>query len=92
MSDRTDLQTSSIVIPWATRNEGAVIDDAFAAGSSIWVLSAGKVSKFDVVSKEADEFDLAMAYDELGGGTKAREASTGSVCTVQDVAQEMERN
>ena len=40
-------------------------------GRSVWVLSAGKISKFDVASKDGDEFDLAAAYDELGGGTKA---------------------
>ena len=45
-------------------------------GRSVWVLSAGKISKFDVASKDGDEFDLAAAYDELGGGTEAPKAAT----------------
>ena len=69
---------ASIVMQWAKSNGGASIHDAFAIGKSVWVLSAGKISKFNVASKDCDEFDLAAAYDELGGGTKAREASKES--------------
>ena len=47
-------------------------------GRSVWVLSAGKISKFDVASKDGDEFDVAAAYDELGGGTEAPKVVLGT--------------
>ena len=56
---------ASVVTQWAKSNGGALINDAFAVGKSVWVLSAGKISKFNVASKDGDEFDLAAAYGEL---------------------------
>ena len=69
---------ASVVTQWAKSNGGALINDAFAVGKSVWVLSAGKISKFNVASKDGDEFDLAAAYDELGGGSGAREATNAN--------------